>query len=149
MEPAPARLSYLQRYDSEPEATKLPLVRQFMAEDPLGFFKELRASRPVLVMPECTLVALFDDVIEMLNMPKVFTVALYEPKMANGYLMSHDDDALHFEDNLVRRQLRNPGAKRFDGPLELGLAHRVKGIDMFIGDELSQFVEVFDPLLFG
>ena len=27
------------------------------------------------------------DVIEMLNMPKVFTVALYEPKMANGYMM--------------------------------------------------------------
>ena len=107
MEPAPARLSYLQRYDSEPEATKLPLVRQFMAEDPLGFFKELRASRPVLVMPECTLVALFDDVIEMLNMPKVFTVALYEPKMANGYLMSHDDDALHYREKSIMQGFLN------------------------------------------
>ncbi len=105
MESAP--LSYLERYDSEPEATKLKLVRQFMADDPLGFFKELRAKRPVLATPECTLVALFDDVIEMLNMPKVFTVALYEPKMANGYLMSHDDDAVHYREKSIMQGLLN------------------------------------------
>ena len=105
MESAP--LSYLERYDSEPEATKLKLVRQFMADDPLGFFKELRAKRPVLATPECTLVALFDDVIEMLNMPKVFTVALYVPKMANGYLMSHDDDAVHYREKSIMQGLLN------------------------------------------
>jgi len=102
-----ATLSYLERYDSEPDATKLKLVRQFMDDDPLGFFSELRQNRPVLVTPECTLVALFDDVIEMLNMPKVFTVALYGPKMANGYLMSHDDDALHYREKSIMQGFLN------------------------------------------
>src|SRR5258708_34941550 len=78
-----------------------------MADDPLSFFKELRAHRPVLVLQECTLVALYDDVIEMLNMPKVFTVALYEPKMANGYMMMHDDDALHYREKSLMQGLLN------------------------------------------
>src|SRR5579863_1687223 len=103
----PVPISYLARYDAEPEATKLKLVRQFMADDPLEFFRELRAKRPVLVTPECTLVALYDDVIEMLNMPNVFTTALYEPKMANGYLMMHDDDALHYREKSIMQGLLN------------------------------------------
>ncbi|MFN0101272.1 MAG: cytochrome P450 [Bryobacteraceae bacterium] len=103
----PAPISYLDRYDREPEATKHKLVRQLMADDPLGFFKELRAKRPVLVTPECTLVALYDDVIEMLNMPKVFTVALYGPKMSNDYLMSRDDDALHYREKSIMQGLLN------------------------------------------
>jgi cytochrome P450 len=103
MGPAPA--SYLDRIDREPAESRLALVRQLMADNPLSFFKELRANRPVLVLPECTLVALYDDVIEMLNMPKVFTVALYEPKMANGYLMMHDDDALHYREKSIMQGL--------------------------------------------
>ena len=39
-------LSYLPRYDAEPKETKLALLRKFMAEEPLAFFKELRAHRP-------------------------------------------------------------------------------------------------------
>ncbi len=100
-------LSYLPRYDDEPKETKLALLRKFMAEEPLAFFKELRAHRPVLVAPECTLIALYDDVIEMLNMPKVFTAALYEPKMANGYFMMHDDDALHYREKSIMQGLLN------------------------------------------
>lgn len=103
----PAPVSYLDRIDREPAAGRLKLVREIMAEDPLTFFEELRARRPVLVLPECTLVALYDDVIEMLNMPKVFTVALYEPKMANGYLMMHDDDALHYREKSIMQGLLN------------------------------------------
>jgi cytochrome P450 len=78
-----------------------------MKDDPLSFFKELRAKQPVLVLPECTLVARYEDVIEMLNMPKVFTVALYEPKMSQGYLMMHDDDALHSREKSIMRGLLN------------------------------------------
>src|SRR6266704_3534214 len=105
MVPAPA--SYLDGIDRESAQTRLALVRRIMADDPLSFFKELRAHRPVLVLPECTLVALYDDVIEMLNMPKVFTVALYEPKMANGYMMMHDDDALHYREKSLMQGLLN------------------------------------------
>ena len=103
----PAPVSYLDRIDREPAESRLKLVRQIMADEPLTFFKELRARRPVLVLEECTLVALYDDVIEMLNMPKVFTVALYEPKMANGYLMMHDDDALHYREKSIMQGLLN------------------------------------------
>src|SRR3954467_12192914 len=105
MGPAPVR--YLDRIDREPDASRLALVRQIMGADPLNFFKELRANRPVLVLTECTLVALYDDVIEMLNMPNVFTVALYEPKMANNYLMMHDDDALHYREKSLMQSLLN------------------------------------------
>jgi cytochrome P450 len=103
----PAVATYLDRIDREPAKSRLALVRQIIADDPLSFFKELRANRPVLVLPECTLVALYDDVIEMLNMPKVFTVALYEPKMANGYMMMHDDDALHYREKSLMQGLLN------------------------------------------
>lgn len=103
----PAAITYLTRIDQEPDATKLKLVRQMLAADPLGFVAELRRHRPVLVLPECTLVSLYDDVIEMLNMPKVFTVALYVPKMANGYMMMHDDDALHYREKSIMQGLLN------------------------------------------
>src|SRR6202050_3559851 len=105
MDPPP--VNSLKRYDDEPEPTKFALLRQLMAEDPLGLFKQLRAERPVLVSPKCILVALYDDVIEMLNMPKVFTAALYVPKMANGYLMMHDDDALHYREKSIMQGLLN------------------------------------------
>ena len=81
-----ATSNYLQQYDAAAEADKFPLVRQWLDNDPLAFFKELRGQRPILVTPECTLVALFDDVTEALNMPLVFTTALYLPKMGNGIL---------------------------------------------------------------
>ena len=57
----PATISFLDRVDREPEATKLQLVRRFMENDPMSFFHELRAMRPILVLKECTLVALYDD----------------------------------------------------------------------------------------
>lgn len=107
MSAAPATASYLDRYDREPAETRWKLIRQFMAEDPLGFFKELRLRRPILVTPECTLLALYDDVIEMLGMPKIFTVALYKPKMKSGYLMSHDDDAVHYREKSFMQSLLN------------------------------------------
>src|SRR5258707_1294658 len=88
--------SYLERYDAAAEGDKFPLVRGWIDNEPLAFFKELREKRPILVTPKCTLVACFDDVTEVLNMPLIFTAALYVPKMSNGlYLMAHDDDALH------------------------------------------------------
>jgi cytochrome P450 len=121
----PAPKTFLDRYDREPAETKLKLVRQFMADDPLSFFAELRAKRPILVTPECTLVALYDDVIEMLNMPKVFTVKLYEPKMANGYMMMHDDDALHYREKSIMMGLLNrddlPRVRRMVADIANGL----------------------------
>jgi hypothetical protein len=52
----PAPVTYLDHIDQQPAESRLKLVRQIMADDPLSFFKEMRAKRPVLVLPQCTLV---------------------------------------------------------------------------------------------
>ncbi|HWA90807.1 MAG TPA: cytochrome P450 [Rhizomicrobium sp.] len=103
-------MSYLERYDATPDADKWRLARGWIdsASDVLPFFKELREKRPVLVTPACTLLARYDDIIEALNMPKIFTVALYWPKMTNGiYLMAHDDDALHYREKSIMQGFLN------------------------------------------
>ncbi|HTJ96775.1 MAG TPA: hypothetical protein VL381_04850, partial [Rhodocyclaceae bacterium] len=100
--------NYLEQYDAAAPADKFPLVRHWLDTEPLPFFKELREKRPILVTPECTLLARFDDVTEVLGMPKVFTVALYLPKMGDGiYLMAHDDDALHTREKSLMQSLLN------------------------------------------
>lgn len=100
--------NYLERYDAAPEAEKYALVYKWMWEETLPFFKELREKRPVLVTPRATIISRFDDVTQVLNMPKVFTVQLYLPKMGDGiYLMSHDDDALHTREKSMMMSLLN------------------------------------------
>ena len=104
--------NYLAEYDEAPDGKKYPLVQGWIRTEPLAFFKQLRAERPVLETPECTLVARFTDVRDMLQMPKVFTVDLYKPKMGvtgpdDGYLMAHDDDALHYREKSLMQGLLN------------------------------------------
>jgi len=98
--------SYLERYDAAADAEKFSLVRRWIDTEPLPFFKELRAQRPILVTPDCTLVTRFDDVREILKMYKVFTVKPYVPKMDN-YLMAHDDDALHTREKSLMQFMLN------------------------------------------
>ena len=77
-------LSYLNNLDDN---EKWPFIRQWMKDSPHEFFKQLREKKPVLATTECTLLALYDDVVEALNQPKIFTVALYKPKMGD-FLMT-------------------------------------------------------------
>lgn len=103
---------FLAEYDAAADSDKYPLVRQWMMTTPLPFFKQLREKRPILVTPECTLVALFTDVRDVLQMPKIFTVDLYKPKMGvtdsdPGYLMAHDDDALHYREKSLMQGMLN------------------------------------------
>jgi len=103
---------YLAEYDTAKEDEKFPLVRKWMAEEPLPFFKQLRAQRPILVTPECTLIAGFNDVRDTMSMPKIFTMDLYKPKMGvteddPGYLMAHDDDALHYREKSLMMGMLN------------------------------------------
>ena len=115
---------YLERYDAAPDADKFPLVRGWIDNEPLPFFKELRERRPILVTPECTLVALYDEVTEVLAMPRVFTVRLYLPKMSNGiYLMAHDDDALHTREKSLMQAMLN----RDDLPKVRAMVARIAG----------------------
>jgi cytochrome P450 len=107
-----ATRDYLTEYDAAPNEKKYPLVQQWMKTEPLPFFKQLRERRPILVTPECTLVTLFSDLTDVLQMPSMFTVDLYKPKMGVtatniGYLMAHDDDALHYREKSLMQGLLN------------------------------------------
>lgn len=107
-----SKRDYLAEYDAADEKDKYPLVQQWMKTEPLPFFAQLRVARPILVTPECTLIACYKDVVDMLSMPKVFTVALYKSKMGvteqdEGYLMAHDDDALHYREKSIMQGFLN------------------------------------------
>src|SRR5262245_12852378 len=103
---------YLSEYDAAPEAEKYRRVQHWMMTEPLPSFRQLREQRPILVTPECTLVTLYSDLTDVMLMPKVFTVDLYKPKMGVtatevGYLMAHDDDALHYREKSLMQGLLN------------------------------------------
>lgn len=103
---------YLAEYDAAPEDQQYPLAKHWMETEPLPFFKQLREQRPLLATPECVLVARHHDITHMLSMPKVFTMALYRDKMGvtpsdEGYLMAHDDDALHYREKSIMQGFLN------------------------------------------
>ena len=104
--------NYLEQYDAASDEDKYPLVQKWMKTEPLPFFKQLREERPILVTPQCTLLANFVDVRDSLQMPTIFTTALYRPKMGvtdtdPGYLMAHDDDALHYREKSIMKAMLN------------------------------------------
>src|SRR3546814_4599557 len=104
-------MDYLAILDGAPPERQAAMIQAWMRSEPLPFFAQLRRERPVLVTPACTLVASFVDVRDCLQMPKVFTVDLYKTKMGvtgpnDGYLMAHDDDALHYREKSDRTSTR-------------------------------------------
>ncbi len=103
---------YLAQYDKAKKTDKYPLVLKWLKTEPIPFTAQLRKERPILVTPECTLVSLFPDVRDVLQMPKTFTVDLYKPKMGavdvpDGYLMAYDDDALHYREKSIMQGFLN------------------------------------------
>jgi hypothetical protein len=100
--------AYLQRFDATPEARRWPMVRGWIFKDPLPFFAELRRNRPILVMPEVTLAARFDDCTDILRRYDLFSVALYKPKQGD-YWMAQDDTAQHWREKSVMKAILDFG----------------------------------------
>lgn len=105
-----AQRDYLAEYDAAAEADKYPLVKLWMQTEPLPFFKQLRQERPILVTPECTLLALAEDVRDALQMPTIFTAQLYRSKMGvrknnPGYMTANDDNALSTREKAIMQML--------------------------------------------
>jgi cytochrome P450 len=96
--------SYLQRFDATPEPKRWALVRSWIFGEPLPFFAELRAQRPVLVMPEVTLATRFDDCSEILRRHDTFSVRFYKPKQGD-YWMDEDDTANHWREKSIMRSI--------------------------------------------
>lgn len=99
-------LNYLEQFDAAKPEERLRLVTDWMYSEPLPFFKQLREQRPILTTPGCIFVARYEDVVEVLGLPEVFTVAPYKPKMGD-YLMTHDDDAVHYRDKAIMQSMLN------------------------------------------
>ena len=96
--------SYLERFDAATPDQRWPLARQWLYEEPLPFFAELREKRPILVTPQVTLATRFADVSLILRRHDTFGVDLYKPKQG-GYWMDQDDTAQHFREKSIMRSI--------------------------------------------
>jgi cytochrome P450 len=99
-------MSFLDQYDDTSPAARFPLVRGWLKSSPIELCAELRERRPILVTPECTLLALHVDVVDALLQPSVFTVQPYEDKMGT-YLMAQDDTPVHMREKSIMRAMLN------------------------------------------
>ena len=97
--------SYVEVIEAMPSDQRWRQVREWMmGPDPFPLYKELRESKPVLELPELTLVTRFSDCTNVLRQYDVFSVALYEPKQG-GYWMSQDDTAVHWREKSIMRSV--------------------------------------------
>jgi cytochrome P450 len=96
--------SYLQRFEETAAQGRWPLVRRWMFEEPLPFFAELHAHRPVLEMPELTIATRFADCEQILRRHEAFSVAPYKPKMGE-FWMAQDDTAIHWREKSIMRAI--------------------------------------------
>ena len=96
--------SYLERIEQTPSEQQWPLVRKWVDEEPLALYEELREFRPVLELPELTIVTRFNDCAAVLRQHDVFSVALYRPKQGN-YWMAQDDTAMHWREKSIMRSV--------------------------------------------
>ena len=99
--------SYLEQVDSAPDSEKFKLIRNWMDSDPLPLFEELRNHRPIFKTDRGTLFARFDDVVDVLSHPHVFTVQLYEAKLGSNFMLSQDDTPLSTREKGIMQAMLN------------------------------------------
>jgi cytochrome P450 len=95
---------YLQQLEQTPAAARWPKVRQWMYHEPLPFFAQAREQRPILQLPEVTVVTRFADCSTVLRRHQAFSVALYKPKQGD-YWMAQDDTAIHWREKSVMQAI--------------------------------------------
>lgn len=95
-------MGYLETLDHSPAEQRWALVQRWMEQEPQTFYAELRCKRPILALPELTLVSRFDDCMAVLQQHERFSVALYGPKQA-GFWMAEDETARHWREKGVMR----------------------------------------------
>lgn len=107
---------HLDQLDALPPEARWPLARSWIAGHNHAFLAELRAHRPVMALPELTLVSRYADCAHILRRHDLFGVDLYKPKQG-PYWMAQDDTAEHWRDKSVMRAILNredvPGMRRF------------------------------------
>lgn len=109
---------YLDQLDAAAPDRRWALARGWLLGEPLPFFAELRAERPVLALPEVTLVTRYHDCAMILRRHNDFGVDLYRPKQGD-YFMAQDDTADHWRDKSIMKAIldfeRVPAMRAFVG----------------------------------
>ena len=95
---------YLDQIDATAPAARWAAVRKLIFQTNPAFLAELRDERPVLVLPELTLVSRHADCTLVLRRNQTFCVDLYAPKQG-GYFMAQDDTASHWRDKSVMKAI--------------------------------------------
>lgn len=96
--------SYLEQIEQTPLEQRWPLIRKWIDEEPFALYEELRKCRPVLELPEVTIVTRFSDCLSVLRQHDIFTVALYKPKQSD-FWMSQDDTPVHWREKSIMRSV--------------------------------------------
>jgi cytochrome P450 len=110
--------AFLDQIDALPPGDRWAAVRRLTAAQPGRFLHELRQERPVLVLPEVTVVSTLADCMTVLRRHGTFGVDLYEPKQG-GYFMAQDDTAAHWREKSVMKAVLDrddiPAIRRWVG----------------------------------
>lgn len=96
--------SYLARLEATPPADRWRLARGWLFAEPAAFFAELRHHRPVLALPEVTLVTRHADCVEVLTRHDLFSVRLYAPKQGT-YWMAQDETPQHVREKGIMQAI--------------------------------------------
>ncbi|MEJ2755138.1 MAG: cytochrome P450 [Gammaproteobacteria bacterium] len=97
-------MSFLQELDQLPAEKRWPAFRAWMTESPLALFKEVLTYRPVIDVPELTLVTRYSDCAQVMRQHDVFSVRLYVPKQG-PYWMNQDDTARHWREKSIMKSI--------------------------------------------
>ncbi len=95
---------HLAAIDAAVPASRWPMVRERILASDLAFYAELRSERPVLALPELTLVSRYADCTTVLRRHDAFGVDLYVPKQGS-YWMAQDDTPTHWRDKSIMRAM--------------------------------------------
>jgi cytochrome P450 len=94
--------AFLNQIDALQPEDRWAAVRGLVENQPAPFMNELRRERPILVLPEVTLVSTLADCMTVLRRHGTFGVDLYAPKQG-GYFMAQDDTAEHWREKSVMK----------------------------------------------
>jgi cytochrome P450 len=122
--------SYAARIDAAAAADKWPLARGFMLDEAQAFHDEMRDQRPVLELPELTMVFRYADCALVLRRHDDFGVDLYRPKQGD-YFMAQDDTADHWRDKSIMKAILDfeeiPDIRAFVGETTAAILAKANG----------------------
>ncbi len=96
--------AYLTKLDGLAPAARWAQARTWLYAEPVPFFAELRAERPVLPLGEVTLATNYADCSLILRRHQSFQVDLYKPKQGE-YWMAQDETAVHQREKAIMHTL--------------------------------------------